>query len=214
MSTPQFGKLLRRHFFTGFLIVIPIFVIGWILGAVVGVIWKLPSYLPQAWQPDSLFEDHTVALLYNLLFTLSGVATLAISIAFVGWASKHYLGRKALKFIAELIHRIPVIRSVYSALDQLIRAFGPGEEGVQKFSRVVYIEYPRKGTWAIAFVTGSARASGIPENHLNVYIPTTPNPTSGFHLIVPEGEVQDTQLTVEEAFKTIISLGIAQKADR
>ncbi len=75
---------------------------------------------------------------------------------------------------------------------------------------MVYIEYPRKGCWALAFVTGKAGGPNAPANHLNVYVPTTPNPTSGFHLIVPEAEVRESQMKVEDAFKTILSLGIAQ----
>ena len=81
----------------------------------------------------------------------------------------------------------------------------------KQFSRVVYVEYPRKGSWALAFVTGSARnPTGISGDFLNVYVPTTPNPTSGFHLVVSESEVRDSHLSVEEAFSTILSLGIAQ----
>lgn len=201
--------LLRRHFLAGMLIVTPIFVIGWILGAIVGVLWKIPAYLPEQWQPSILFHDPSLALMTNLIFTVAVTILLAIGIAFVGWVSKHYIGRKALEFVGEVIQRIPVIRSVYSALDQLMRAFGAGDG--QQFNRVVYLEYPRKGSWTLAFVTGPARGQGIPSDHLNVYVPTTPNPTSGFHLIVAEAEVRDSGLSVEEAFKTILSLGIAQK---
>jgi uncharacterized membrane protein len=174
------------------------------------MLWRLPTFLPLQWQPDVLFHDATLALLFNLVFTCGATMLLAIVIAFVGWVSKHYLGRKTLEFVAEVIQRIPVIRSVYSALDQLLRALGSGD-GAQ-FSRVVFVEYPRKGVWAIAFVTSSAKGGGVPEKHLNVYVPTTPNPTSGFHLIVPETDVRDSTLSVEEAFKTILSLGIAQSS--
>lgn len=209
MSRFQFGKLLRRHFLAGLLIVTPILVIGWILGAIVRALWVLPTYLPDQWQPTTLFQDPTTVLLVNTVFTVAVMLLLAVGIAFVGWVSKHYIGRKALEFIGEVIQRIPLIRSIYSALDQLLRAFGTGE-GAQ-FSRVVYVEYPRKGSWAIAFVTGPARAfTGSPDRLLNLYIPTTPNPTSGFHLMVPESEVKDSTLSVEQAFKTILSLGIAQ----
>jgi len=86
----------------------------------------------------------------------------------------------------------------------------------QQFSRVVYVEYPRKGTYALAFVTSTARSpvENSKEIFLNVYVPTTPNPTSGFHLIVSESEVRDSNLSVEEAFKTILSLGIAQTEEK
>src|SRR6185437_9572390 len=126
MAELRFGTLLKRHFFGGLLIVIPIFVIGWLLGAVVGVLWRLPGFLPLQWQPDFLFKDHTVALLANVVFTFASTLALAIGIAFVGWASKYYIGRKVLEGIVDVIQRIPVIRSVYGALDQLLRAFGAG----------------------------------------------------------------------------------------
>jgi uncharacterized membrane protein len=209
MKISGIGKLLKRHFLAGLFIVIPIGVIGWIIGAAVGLLWKLPYLLPDNLQPDNIFFDHaTIAAFFNLILTIVAALVVTFSISFVGWASKHYLGRKALEFLAEVIARIPVIRSIYSALDQLLKTVASGDNG--QFNRVVYIEYPRKGIWALAFVTSTAKPVGLPEKYVNVYIPTTPNPTSGFHLIVPEGEVRDSGLSVEDAFKTILSLGIAQ----
>jgi uncharacterized membrane protein len=209
MKISGIGKLLKRHFLAGLFIVIPIGVIGWIIGAAVGLLWKLPYLLPDNLQPDNIFFDHaTIAAFFNLILTIVAALVVTFSISFVGWASKHYLGRKALEFLAEVIARIPVIRSIYSALDQLLKTVASGDNG--QFNRVVYIEYPRKGIWALAFVTSAAKPVGLPEKYVNVYIPTTPNPTSGFHLIVPENEVRDSHLSVEDAFKTILSLGIAQ----
>jgi len=209
MNISGIGKLLKRHFLAGLFIVIPIGVIGWIIGAAVGLLWKLPYLLPDNLQPDNIFFDHaTIAAFFNLILTIVAALVVTFSISFVGWASKHYLGRKALEFLAEVIARIPVIRSIYSALDQLLKTVASGDNG--QFNRVVYIEYPRKGIWALAFVTSTAKPVGLPEKYVNVYIPTTPNPTSGFHLIVPENEVRDSHLSVEDAFKTILSLGIAQ----
>ena len=103
-----------------------------------------------------------------------------------------------------------MLRSIYGALEQLLHTLAQG--GGAQFRRVVYIEYPRKDVWALAFVTGPARAPGFPDGYLNVYVPTTPNPTSGFHLLVAEAEVRPSELSVEEAFKTILSLGIAQSS--
>jgi uncharacterized membrane protein len=204
---PDFGALLRRHFFAGLLILIPIAVIAWILLSVLGSLWSLHEYVPDAWKPDE-FGDPRVAFFLNLLFTFAAAVTFASFVSIVGWASKQFLGQKILELIAEGIQRIPVIRSVYSALDQLLRTMAAG--GGQQFNRVVYIEYPRRGVWALAFVTAPARGPAVPPNHLNVYVPTTPNPTSGFHLIVPESDVRESHLKVEDAFKTILSLGIAQ----
>jgi uncharacterized membrane protein len=200
--------LLKRHFFSGMLVVIPLGAIAWIAVAVIRGLGGLHLILPVQWRPETVFEDPTIAGLVNFAITIGLTIALAFLVSLLGWASKQYLGKKFLGLISELIHHIPVIRGVYSALDQLLRALASGDG--QQFSRVVYLEYPRKGIWTLAFVTGEARGPAVPPHHLNVYVPTTPNPTSGFHLIVPESEVRDSQLKVEEAFKTILSLGIAQ----
>lgn len=201
-------ELIKRHFLAGVLVLIPFGVITWILAAVVRTVWQLHLFLPSALRPEAVFTDPISARLFNLGLTLGILVVLVIGISGLGWGSKQYLGRKALELLGDLIQHIPVIRSVYSALDQLLKTLATGSG--RQFSRVVYVEYPRKGIWTLAFVTGPAREPGIPPQHLNIYVPTTPNPTSGFHLIVPESDVRDSHLKVEDAFKTILSLGIAQ----
>jgi uncharacterized membrane protein len=200
--------LLKRHFFAGLLVVVPLGVIAWIALSVLRALWLLPQVLPESWRPENFITDPALVELVNLGFTLGATLLLASMISGLGWASKHYLGKKLLHFVGEIIQRIPVIRGVYNALDQLLRTLAEG--GGKQFNRVVYIEYPRKGIWAIAFVTSPAKGPTVPPNHLNVYVPTTPNPTSGFHLIVPEAEVRESGMKVEDAFKTLLSLGIAQ----
>lgn len=207
-SIPNFGALLKSNFFAGILVVIPFGVIVWILTAVLGVLWHLPKLLPESWQPQAYVSDPGMITLLDLSLTLGAALFLALGVSFVGWVSKQYLGRKVLEFMGELIQRIPVIRTVYSALDQLLKTMASG--GGQQFSRVVYVEYPRRDCWTLAFVTGSSRTAVLPGANLNLYVPTTPNPTSGFYLIVPESEIRESQLSVEEAFRTILSLGIAQ----
>lgn len=201
----------RNHFFAGMLVVIPLGVIVWILTTVWQTLWTLQQVLPFAWQPEILLAQGPASDLLRALLTIGLCIVALVGVSLLGWASKQYLGGKILEWVGEIIQRIPVIRSVYSSLDQLLRALAAG--GGQQFSRVVYIEYPRKGIWALAFVTGPAHGPAVPERHLNVYVPTTPNPTSGFHLLVPEDEVKDAHLRVDEAFKVILSLGIAQPGE-
>jgi uncharacterized membrane protein len=205
---PGILSLLKKNFFAGLFVVAPFIVIAWLMGIVLHSIWGLREWVPQAWRPEAWMPDPDAALLINGAFTIGVVLLLAFAVSFIGWVSKQYLGKRVLKFIAEIIEHIPVIRSVYSALDQLLRTMGPG--GGQQFSRVVYVEYPRKGVWTLAFVTSAARGPAAPAKHLNIYVPTTPNPTSGFHLLVPEADVKESEMSVEEAFRTILSLGIAQ----
>ena len=193
-------QFLKSHFLAGVFILIPFGVISWILLGLLQFLWNVHFLLPLSVQPENVF--------LNLALTLGLTAVLLMGISILGWASKQYLGRKVLEGLGEVIQHIPVIRSIYGALDQLLKTLAAG--GGQQFSRVVYIEYPRRGIWALAFVTGPASGPAVPPDHLNVYVPTTPNPTSGFHLIVPESDVKESHLRVEEAFKTLLSLGIAQ----
>ncbi len=211
-TIPTIRALLRGHFFSGLLVVIPLAVIAWMVVAMLRVLWGLQEVLPLEWRPEQLFEDPNVARVFNLVFTIGMAFLVALGISFLGWASKLYLGQKTLEILAEVIQRIPVIRTVYSALDQLLRTIAAG--GGQQFSRVVYVEYPRKDSWTIAFVTGTTRMPGQSEVFLNLYVPTTPNPTSGFYLIVAEREAREAKMSVEEAFKRILSLGIAQGSER
>lgn len=206
---PRLRALLRSHFLSGMLVVTPFGVILWIAIAALRALWGVREVVPMAWRPEAWMPDPRLAWLMNVALGLGCMIALALGVSFIGWVSKQLLGQKMLDYVAEhIIQRIPVLRSIYAALEQLLRTLAQG--GGQQFHRVVYLEYPRKGIWVLAFVTGQAREPSIPEGHLNVYVPTTPNPTSGFHLIVPETEVRETDLSVEEAFRTILSLGIAQ----
>ena len=200
--------LLKKHFLAGLFVLLPIGVAIWLLAQVGALLWQLRELVPGPLKPEAFFADDDAAMIANII--VAGFVTLlvALGISFVGWFSKRFLGRKVIQFLEFLILRIPVVRSIYSALDQFLKTMANG--GGNQFNRVVYVEYPRKGSWALAFVTGPAKAEVLQKNLLNVYVPTTPNPTSGFHLIVPEADVVESGLSVEEAFKTILSLGIAQ----
>lgn len=208
----KFGSLLKNHFVSGFFIILPLAVIGWIFIWILSLLWQLRMLVPASLRPENFIPNEHLVHVVNALFALGAVLFLAFFVSFLGWSSKHIIGRTVLQWIAEQIERIPVIRSIYSALDQLLRTLSSG--GGKQFSRVVYVQYPRQGMWVLAFVTGPAK--GFPEDkgdekkYLNLYVPTTPNPTSGFHLIVAESEVRDSNMKVEEAFKTLLSLGIAQ----
>ncbi len=208
-SPKDFLSLFRRHLLTGIFVLIPFAVVAWILTKIFAAISTLHLLIPEQWKPIHHFDELTAQVI-NFVITLGLAALFIFFVAVLGWFSKNILGAKILSFASELIQRIPVVRAIYSSLNQLLKTMATGEK--QQFSRVVYIEYPRKGTWALAFVTGSANSplGGKDDQFLNVYVPTTPNPTSGFHLIVDEKEVRDSRLSVEDAFKTILSLGIAQ----
>ena len=129
----------------------------------------------------------------------------------MGLFSRLYFGKKVFEWLKEGMQKIPFFGSIYSSLEQLISAIS--SSGGKQFNRVVFIEYPRKEVWAVAFVTGSAKLKGIPPGYLSVYMPTVPNPTSGFHLMVKEDSVVESGLKVDDAFKLILSLGVAMPHD-
>lgn len=208
-SPKTIASLFRQHFLTGIFVLIPFAVVAWILNKIFSALWTLHLLIPEEWKPVHYFEPLTAEFI-NFALTIGITLIVIFLISSLGWFSKNILGARVLTFFSNLIQRIPVVRAVYSSLNQLLKTMATGDK--QQFSRVVYIEYPRKGTYALAFVTSTARSpienTNVP--FLNVYVPTTPNPTSGFHLIISETEVRDSNLSVEEAFKTILSLGIAQ----
>lgn len=212
-SPKDFASLFRRHFLTGVFVLIPFLAAAWIIGKVLAALWTLHLLIPEEWKPIYHF-DPFVAQLLNFAITVGLTVLFAFGVSSLGWFSKKILGARVLAFLSQLVQRIPIVRAVFSSLNQLLKTMASGDK--QQFSRVVYLEYPRKGTWALAFVTSPAKAptgETAAEKYLNVYVPTTPNPTSGFHLIVAESEVRDSHLTVEDAFRTILSLGIASDAD-
>ncbi len=208
-SPKDFATLFRRHFLTGIFVLIPFGVVAWILNKAFAALWTLHLLVPDEWKPNHYFDPFTADLI-NFVVTIGMTVLFLFLVSSLGWFSKNILGAKILNFFSDLIQRIPVVRAIYSSLNQLLKTMATGEQ--QQFSRVVYIEYPRKNSYALAFVTSEARSpvEDSKETFLNVYVPTTPNPTSGFHLIIAESEVRDSNLSVEEAFKTILSLGIAQ----
>lgn len=193
-------ETVRRDFVAGLLAFVPV------VSTIVGVIWLLR-------QLDSL----VLPKVYDFVglspadqppFVGIGV-TLAV-ILLAGALTRSFVGRSVLRVWESLVDRIPIARSLYSVLKQFMQAVF-GEDQNKSFSRVVLVEYPRRGLWCYAFVTGeiAATPAGMPEHLTKVFIPSTPNPTTGYYLLVPTEELRETGLTVEEAFRIIISAGIA-----
>jgi uncharacterized membrane protein len=131
-------------------------------------------------------------------------------IILMGVIARHLFGGEIVRAWERLLSRVPVARNIYNGVKQLAEAIFRADPG-SRFNRVVLVEYPRKGIYALAFTTGPARGPvGNVGGHrmINCFLPTTPNPTSGFYLLVPEEEVTAVELTVEEAFKLVMSAGL------
>lgn len=198
-------KWSRNNLITGILVLAPFGAVFWIVIWFWNVIMGLVNLFPAQMHP-TVFLGITnpwavSAIDFFTTLIVFGITLLAVCL--VGVISRNYLGRRVIQRFSRMIVRVPVVRTVYSTLQQLTETFGSA--GSKNFRRVVRIEYPRKGLFTLAFVTGER------EGLLTVYVPTTPNPTSGFYLLVAPSEVIEQPISVEDALKEIISMGIVQK---
>ncbi len=207
---PKRGLLssLRASFFTGLVVIAPIGITIWLLWSLIGWIdgWVLPL-VPNAYDPVVLFQRYT-GLEVNIRGL--GVATFLIFTILVGWVAKGIIGRSLIAWAEGVVLQVPGVRSIYSGLKQIVETVV--SQGEQNFEKACLIEYPRKGIWAIGFISTSAKGE-IAERHgaepmVSVFVPTTPNPTSGFLLFFPTKDIQVLDMSVEDAAKLIISAGL------
>ena len=194
------GQLIKRYFITGLLIWVPLAITFWVLSLIVGALDQSLHLLPEAIHPQRLFG-----------FSIPGagaVLTLAM-ILLTGLLAANFIGQKLVGWWEKLLARIPVVNSVYNSVKQVSDTiFSPNGNA---FRKAVLVNYPHQESWTIAFLTG--QPGGDVVNHLtgefvSVYVPTTPNPTSGFFLMMPANKVLELDMTVDEALKYIISMGV------
>lgn len=194
---------LRASFLTGLVIVAPAVLTIWLITTIVEFVDnRVMPLIPDRIFPAQLTGINIpgLGLLIFLAFTL-----------IVGWLAKGYIGRSLIQWSEDLVARMPVVRSIYNGLKQIAETVFAS--GSNSFSKACLVEYPRKGIWAMAFVSTDARGEIISKLQpagklISVFLPTTPNPTSGFLLFVPEEDVVVLDMTVEDAAKLIISAGL------
>jgi len=210
-------KNIKQYFLTGILILAPLGVTVWLLLIVAKFIVHtfhvsiLPRGLPD-YIPLSDWLRAALVAVFEFGNFLIGLLLALVLIMAVGALVRTYVGKRLISFGESLIDRIPFIRSVYNAVKQLTETVFRVDE-TKNFNRVVLIEYPRKGIRSIGFVTSRTRGQISRKlrnnNLLNIFIPSTPNPTTGYYLVIPEEDVIEMDLTPEEAFRIIISGGLA-----
>ncbi len=183
---------IKKYFLTGLLVVVPISLTIYILTFLIAIVER---FLPYKYLP---FYIPGLGILITVLLIVG-----------VGFLTSNYIGRKLLAMGDNIISRIPLVKSIYASVKQISQAV-LSQDG-KNFRRVVLIEYPRRGLYTLAFVTGVAGGevqNKTEETVLNLFVPTTPNPTSGFYLMVPENEVTHLDMTTDEAFKLVVSGGM------
>jgi len=189
---------IRRYLIAGLLVWLPIWATYVIIRFLVNVMDGTLSLLPYEYQPDQLFGMHIPGL--GLLFTL-------VILFLTGLLVTNFLGRRMVVAWEKLLSRIPLIRSIHSAVKQVLHALVQPKGTA--FRKVLLVEYPRHGVWSIAFQTSDQFTDAPhPEEVITVFIPTTPNPSSGFLTIIPKEDTRELDMSVEEGLRMVISLGV------
>lgn len=213
-----FGRL-RASFLTGLVVIAPVGLTIWLIWTVVGWIdgIVLPM-VPVSYHPDRLIQTYFgldpsaqinvrgIGVIIFLLFTI-----------IVGWMAKGIIGRSFIRFGESLVERTPVVRTIYSGIKQISETIFAQSE--RSFETACMFEYPRKGVWALGFISVQAkgeiaRRPGADQNLVGVFVPTTPNPTSGFLLFVPRSDITELDMSVEDAAKLVISAGLVYPPER
>lgn len=195
---------MKRYLLTGLLIWLPVAVALWVVVSVVGLLDRTLTLLPESWQPEAVFG-----------FALPGLGVLlTVGVVWLtGLLAANFLGRLVLGWWQSVLERIPFFNTIYSSVkqvsDTLLSTKG------QAFRRAVLVQYPHPGAWSIGFVTGDApegAAAILPSPAVSVYVPTALSPTSGFVILVAEQETRPSGMSVDEALKYVVSMGVVMPA--
>ncbi|MBA2710033.1 MAG: DUF502 domain-containing protein [Tatlockia sp.] len=200
------AKAFRSYLLTGLVVWLPILVTFVVLRFIVDLLDGTIALLPYSYQPKQLVGMRIPGL---------GVIISLLMLLGTGIFATNFFGQRLMTRGESILARIPLVRSIYNTAKQVIQAVFATNS--QAFRKVLLIEYPRKGIWSIAFLTGFAHSeisNKTGEEMLSVFVPTTPNPTSGFLMMIPKQEAIELSMTVEDALKFIISLGVMQSTQQ
>ena len=193
---------MKKYLITGLLVWIPLAITLWVLEAIVTTMDQTLHLLPPEWQPKIYIPG------------LGVVLTVAV-VLLTGLFVSNLLGQKLLRLWEGILKRIPVVNSIYGGVKQVSDTlFSPGG---QAFRKALLVQYPRHGSWTIAFMTGQPGgdvATHLTDDYVSVYVPTTPNPTSGFFLMMPRADTIELDMSVDDALKYVISMGVVAPPTR
>ena len=202
-----FTRTIKKYFIAGVLVWLPIIVTIWILSFIIGTTDRLVSFLPQKWQPETYLGVHIPGLDFLM----------ALIILFItGILAANVLGRKILEGWDSLLGRIPVVKSIYSGAKKVSESLF--SDNSRSFKTPVLVPFPQPNIWTIAFISGSLPQTAnerLPDNegYTPVYVPTTPNPTGGYYIMVKNSDIRELNMSVDDALKYIISLGMVSPDD-
>ncbi|GAB1385990.1 DUF502 domain-containing protein [Melaminivora sp.] len=202
-TTPM--AALRKWLFTGLLVVVPGVITAWVLVWIVGILDVTLAILPGAWQPDRLLGFHVPGF--------GAVLALAILLA-IGALASNFAGRKLVEWGDALVSRIPVVRSIYSSVKQVSDTLF--SESGNAFRTAVLVQWPREGVWTVAFITGQPSgevAAYLRDEYVSVYVPTTPNPTGGYFVLMRKSDCVELDMSIDAALKYIVSMGVVTPPD-
>jgi len=190
----------KRYFITGLLVVVPLYLTISIFSLIVGYMDRLLQFLPEIFQPDTYLPFHIPGL---------GVIVTIAVIFLIGLLTTNLLGKRIVEIGDNILAKVPVFRNIYKPIKQFMETFFVS--GYSGFRKVVLVEFPSKGMYSVGFLTGLATGEvqdKTAERVVNVFLPTTPNPTTGFYLLIPEKDIIPLEMSVEDAFKLIITGGM------
>jgi uncharacterized membrane protein len=191
---------MKRYFITGLLIWVPAAITVWVLASIVGIMDQTLLVLPTRWQPEA-WLGHSIPGL--------GVILTAAIIFVTGVFGANFFGQKIIDFWERQLNRIPVIKSIYGSVKQVSDTLLSGKG--HAFRTVLLVRYPHPDAWSLAFQTNlpGSIAAHLPDEHVAVFIPTTPSPVNGFYFFVRKSDTIELDMSVERAFKYIVSMGVA-----
>ena len=199
---------MKKYFVTGLLIWIPLAITFMVIAWIVSTLDRILLWIPEHWQPK---------VLLGLDIPGIGVVLTLLIILLTGLIGANVLGQRLVLVWEALLARIPVVKSIYSSVEQVSDTLFSSSS--HAFRKALLVQYPRQGAWTIAFLTGKPggdAARHLSGDYISIYVPTTPNPTSGFFLMVPRADVIELEMSVDEALKYVISMGVVtpgKKAD-
>jgi uncharacterized membrane protein len=190
----------RKYLITGLLIWIPLVITLWVLKLIVDTLDQSLLLLPPEWRTESFLGFHVPGL---------GVILTLVIVFVTGVLATNFLGARLVHLGHEILHRIPVVNSIYSSVKQISDTLFSSSG--QAFRKALLVQWPREGMWTIAFLTGVPGGDVVkhlPGDYVSVYVPTTPNPTGGYFVMMPRKDVIELAMSVDSALKYIISMGV------